>query len=117
MSVEQIFDDIYACKNQILSALGQGPNHDFRLGTRTFEKKLIGNIKGNVVLAGGKSKKKTRKRKYKKRKTNKRKLRKKKTKRRKSTRKTKRKRKNYIQIETLIHQNKNENQKMNYIKK
>ena len=39
MSVEQIFDDIYACKNQILSALGQDPNHDFRLGTRTFEKK------------------------------------------------------------------------------
>ena len=29
MSVEQIFDDIDACKNQILSALGQDPNHDF----------------------------------------------------------------------------------------
>ena len=47
------------------------------------------------VRQGGKSKRKTRKRKYKKRKTNKRKRRKKKTKRRKSTRKTKRnKRKN-----------------------
>lgn len=61
---------------------------------KRIKKKLIANIKGNVALAGGKSKKKTRKRKYKKRKTNKRKLRKKKTKRRKSTRKTKRKRKN-----------------------
>ena len=39
MSVEQIFDDIDACKNQILSALGQDPNHDFRSGVRTFEKK------------------------------------------------------------------------------
>ena len=39
MSDQQIFDDIYACINQILSALGQDPNHDFRSGTRTFEKK------------------------------------------------------------------------------
>lgn len=38
MSIEQIFDDIDACKNQILSALGQDPNHDFRSDARTFNK-------------------------------------------------------------------------------
>lgn len=39
MSIEQIFDDIDACKNQILSALGQDPNHDFQgsMTTRTFK--------------------------------------------------------------------------------
>ena len=37
MSVEQIFDDIDACRNQILSALGQDPNHDYRDGGRTYK--------------------------------------------------------------------------------
>ena len=49
MSVEQVFDDVYACINQLLSALGQDPNHDFRSGVRTFEKKDKKGVGRNIM--------------------------------------------------------------------
>ena len=52
MSIEQIFDDIDACKNQILSALGQDPNHDFRSGERTFNKTTGKGANKQITPAG-----------------------------------------------------------------